>query len=452
MAEALPATGSSEKGPPAVRHGLRLHLFLFVLCCVTTTLSIGLWSFDPALPWAEAIWVVLSNGGMYSATLMTILLAHEMGHYFCARRHRVEVSLPYFLPGPPFISFGTFGAFIRMERSVKEPKALIDIGLGGPLAGLAVAIPALLLGLSLSEIEPLELLRGGLFEGNSLLYLGLKWLALGPIPKGHDVSLHPMAFAGWMGLLVTSLNLFPVGQLDGGHIAYALLGPSKGRYLARAVFGGLIGLAIGLVFFEAQFMWVIWAGLIAFIGVEHPPLGPDAARPLDRTRKGLGYLSLALFGLTFTPIPISDTPSGGWEEVSDVPQVPGVRGPGPALPSSNRRDSGAPGAGPDEQSARERDAGPGARDASRSRDTGAAGARNRAGSGSSRANRGGAPASAGGRRSRGRKAGSRGVPEPYGDTLPRMRHLPASDRAGRAPPLADPHGGPRALGSIAAKL
>jgi len=333
------ATPPPPEAVERTSHPLQVHLLLFMLTCITTTLAVGLFSFDPALPWVEAFARMLGQGAMYAGTLMAILLAHEMGHYVLARRHGVPVSLPYFLPGPPFISFGTFGAFIRMPQRVGEARALLDIGLAGPLAGLVVTIPFLALGLSLSPVEPLSSLRGGMFEGNSLLYLLLKWLILGPIPAGHDVNLHPIAFAGWMGLLVTSLNLFPVGQLDGGHIAFALLGPKRGTHIARVVFGSLLVLAVAMAIIEQLFVWVIWALLIALIGVRHPPLAPET-KPLDRPRQVLGVLALLLFALTFTPIPISATPSGGWEEVPDDTQVSGMRSADPPLVVAARAAAG----------------------------------------------------------------------------------------------------------------
>lgn len=325
---AAPSADATSVAPdPAARPGHRLsvHVLLFLLTCVTTTLAIGLWHFDPADPWPVALREVLVNGGLYSATLMSILTAHEMGHYLMARRHRTPVSLPYFLPGPPFVSFGTFGAFIRMEHSARDRNALIDIGLGGPLAGLVVALPALALGLALSDLQPVQELRGGLFEGNSLLYMLMKRLVLGEIPAGYDVTLHPVAFAGWMGLLVTSLNLFPIGQLDGGHVAHALLGPRISGPLARLTYGGLIALAVWLAASRTLFVWVVWAGLIGFIGVGHPPLGAGPQRPLGWARRALGTLGLVLFVLTFTPVPLSDEPSGGWQEDGDAAEVPGVR-------------------------------------------------------------------------------------------------------------------------------
>ncbi len=170
----------------------------------------------------------LSDGLSFSIPLMTILLCHEMGHYIAARIHRVPASLPYFVPLPPFIGlFGTMGAVILQSRTTDRRK-LIDIGAAGPLAGLIVAIPVLAYGLHLSEIVPIQ---GGMQEGNSILYAVLKRLVCGAWLPGHgiDVRLHPMAFAGWAGLFVTMLNLIPISQLDGGHVAIAFFGNSYGR-------------------------------------------------------------------------------------------------------------------------------------------------------------------------------------------------------------------------------
>ena len=331
------AAGTAQKAGSRVAPRYGLHLLLFVLTLVTTTVSIGMWH---GLTWAagelapvmetlpesvgmftllwHALWSgslsasrfaeeIFVYGGMYSSSLMTILLAHEMGHYVLARIHGVDVSPPYFIPGPPVVSFGTFGAFIRLREPVTDRKALMDIGAAGPLAGLVVAIPVLLVGLRLSEVGPLT--PGGLYEGNSLLYMAAKWLVLGNIPAGHDVFLHPVAFAGWVGLLVTALNLFPVGQLDGGHIAYALLG-KRAAQVNRAIFGGLLGLGIALFAFKGQAVWAVWVLIILVTGIEHPPMS-DLSAPLDRPRRVMGWVCLVIFVLSFTPIPMSDEPPGG---------------------------------------------------------------------------------------------------------------------------------------------
>jgi membrane-associated protease RseP (regulator of RpoE activity) len=254
---------------------------------------------------------LLVAGGMFSACFMAILLAHEGGHYLAARLHREDVSLPFFLPGPPLFPLpGTFGAFIRLRAPVASRKALLDIGAAGPLAGLAVALPVLLLGLSLSAVGPIR--EGGLYEGNSLLYLLAKRLVHGPIPAGHDVFLHPVAMAGWWGILITALNLFPVGQLDGGHVAYALL-RARAPALNRAVFGGLLGLALGLFAFRGLGQagsWVLWIALLVLMGIEHPPMG-DPAERLGPLRRAAGFACLGLFLLTFTPVPMSEDPPEG---------------------------------------------------------------------------------------------------------------------------------------------
>ena len=338
MSEAAP------QRPP--RYGLHVGLFLVTL--VTTTLSIGRWHglswaaerLDPVLrvlPEGVGLFTVLwhalgsgalspvgffgevfAYGGMYASALMTILLAHEMGHYVMARVHGVDVSPPYFIPGPPVVSFGTFGAFIRLREPVTDRRALMDIGAAGPLAGMVVALPVLLAGLHLSEVGPLS--PGGLYEGNSLLYLAAKWWVHGPIPPGYDVFLHPVAFAGWVGLLVTALNLFPVGQLDGGHVAYALFG-NRAVGLNRAVFGGLLGLGIALFVFEGQAVWAVWVMILVLTGIEHPPMS-DLSAPLDRRRRGMGWLCMVIFVLSFTPVPMSDQPPAGAEVEADAEPMP----------------------------------------------------------------------------------------------------------------------------------
>jgi len=330
--------------PAAPRPRWGLHLALFLLTLVTSTLAGGL---DHALAWAvyriapalhvapEAVrlrdvWLALTGGwlawsdvagellmmgGMFSSSLLTILLAHELGHYVAARLHRAEVSPPYFIPGPPLAPLpGTFGAFIRLRRPVMSSGALLDVGAAGPLAGIVVAVPVLLLGLSLSEVGPIR--DGGLYEGNSLLYLGAKWLVHGPIPAGHDVFLHPVALAGWWGILVTALNLFPVGQLDGGHVAYALFG-ERAVNVNRAVFGGLLGLAVGLFLHNGMDgpalmekgagAWIPWIVLMLVIGLEHPPMG-DPSERLGPGRRVAGWACLLVFLLTFTPVPMSTEP------------------------------------------------------------------------------------------------------------------------------------------------
>ncbi|MCJ7534873.1 MAG: site-2 protease family protein [Anaerolineales bacterium] len=269
----------------------------------------------------------LYRGIAFAASLLAILLAHEFGHYLAARYHRSAVTLPYFIPFP-FSPFGTMGAFIQLKEPPKNKRILLDIGIAGPLAGLVIAIPLLFLGLYLSQTDklPLFLAQGQAIslEGNSLLYLMMKFIVFGnwlpapaslsginpliywlryfftgqPIPYGAiDVVLHPVAWAGWAGLLITALNLIPAGQLDGGHILYALFG-KRSRIILPFVLVALI--IMGTVWSG----WWLWAFLIFLLGRSHAePL--DQITQLDPRRKVLAVFGLVVFVLVFTPIPFS---------------------------------------------------------------------------------------------------------------------------------------------------
>ncbi len=234
-------------------------------------------------------------GAPFAFTLMAILGTHELGHYFAARRHRAAVTLPYFIPMP--ISFlGTMGAFIQLRSAIRDRKVLFDIGVAGPLAGMVVALPLLIVGLALSPVVRID--GPVLQEGNSLLYLALKFLIHGRVlPQGgYDVLLHPIAFAAWFGLLVTCFNLLPIGQLDGGHIAYALFG-RRAWQIAWVALAALVGMT---VLWEG---WGIWAFLGFLLGPRHPPPLNDVTE-LDPLRRWVGYLTILLFILVFTPIPL----------------------------------------------------------------------------------------------------------------------------------------------------
>jgi membrane-associated protease RseP (regulator of RpoE activity) len=239
----------------------------------------------------------LLDGLPYAAALLGILATHEMGHYLTARRLGAPTSLPYFLPMP--LGFGTFGAVISMAAPPRNRRHLLLIAAAGPLAGLAVAIPVLLLGLSLSRVEPLPAAGVYSMEGNSLLYALLKLLMFGKLlpSGGEDVFISPVAFAGWAGLLVTGLNLLPAGQLDGGHIVYALLGERWARRILWIVLAVLAALA-----FLWQ-GWFIWVALIFLVGrMRVAPL--DDVTPLTTAQRALAVLMLAIFVLIFTPIPM----------------------------------------------------------------------------------------------------------------------------------------------------
>lgn len=290
----------SDEAEALAQPARALPLALF-LATVFTTLWAGAYATntDPRLGPLDFLRgdpLALIRGLPFAGTLLAILVTHELGHYVLSRVHGVPASLPLFIPGPPqFI--GTFGAIIRMRGPILSRKALFDIGVAGPLAGFAVALVALVVGLRLSRVVANDAAYG-LHLGEPLLLQFVSWLVLGPVPEGYDVLLHPVGFAAWFGLFVTSLNLIPIGQLDGGHVACALLG-SRQRSLALAVLPIL--LVLGYVGWPG---WYLWASMGALMGIAHPPvLDPEAA--LGRTRIWIGWGALAIFILTFAPIPFS---------------------------------------------------------------------------------------------------------------------------------------------------
>jgi membrane-associated protease RseP (regulator of RpoE activity) len=235
------------------------------------------------------------EGIPFSVTLLLILGTHELGHYLSARKHSVDASLPYFIPAPTFI--GTFGAFIRIRSPIQKRNALLEIGAAGPLAGFMVAVPALFIGLSQSKIVFPKELETGIRLGDSLLMKFATWITFPGLPENADILLSPVAFAAWIGLLVTALNLLPIGQLDGGHIAYAILGKKHER-IAQLAFLALIPLGIFL-----SINWLVWAALIFFlIRIKHPPI-LDIQSSLDNRQLALGLFSLLIFILTFVPQP-----------------------------------------------------------------------------------------------------------------------------------------------------
>ena len=243
---------------------------------------------------------VLWHGLWYSLTVLTILGVHELGHYYACRHYRVDASLPYFLPAPFLI--GTLGAFIRMRQPIATKRMLFDIGVAGPIAGFVVAVPALFLGVGLSRVVPLPESFGelSLFLGKPLLFRLAASTIWGAAPEGYTLNLHPMGFAAWVGLLATALNLFPIGQLDGGHISYAIFG-------SRST---LVTVASAAVLFALAFhspSWIAWAVLMVVMLVALGPRHPrtlDHDVPLDRTRTLVAVCALVIFVLCFTPAPI----------------------------------------------------------------------------------------------------------------------------------------------------
>src|SRR4051812_23926990 len=241
------------------------------------------------------------RGFWYSATILLILGCHEMGHYLACRYYDVDASLPFFLP-MPILMTGTFGAFIRIREPIPQKRMLFDIGIAGPIAGFLVAVPALVVGIAMSHVVKLPADQSNMMEiGEPLLFKAVSWLFWGTAPDGYSLNMHPMAFAAWFCLLATALNLFPIGQLDGGHISYAVLGPHASTRVTFAT----VAVVMGLAWFASS--WIVWtiltvAMLIAF-GPRHPRVF-DEHVPLDRTRLALAAFAVAMFALSFTPAPI----------------------------------------------------------------------------------------------------------------------------------------------------
>jgi membrane-associated protease RseP (regulator of RpoE activity) len=272
----------------------RLHLILFILTFIS---MLGAGALQRGIdPFAEPSRIV--EGLPFALSLMLILLSHEFSHFFASHAHHTKATLPYFIPAPSII--GTFGAFIKMKSPIITRKALIDIGASGPVVGFVFSVIASVVGLRLSSVVALEPGEGMLSLGDSLLFLALAKLTQGVLPEGHDIVLHPVAFAGWIGLFVTSLNLIPIGQLDGGHIVYALLGELH-RKLSIALVAVLA--MAGALYWPG---WLVWACMMVVLGMKHPPV-LFWETPLDPSRKMLGWSALVIFVLTFTPRPFQIT-------------------------------------------------------------------------------------------------------------------------------------------------
>jgi len=270
-----------------------IHLVLFVLTACTTTVVGALYANQKTDSWLG----FFLSGWVFSVPLMAILLVHEMGHYLTGRRRRLLVTLPYFIPSIP--PLGTFGAFIKIQSPIPDRNVLMEVGALGPISGAVVAIPLLALGLFASEIQPQTTGGTGFAFGSSIILELLCLLRFGEFSFNATILLHPTALAAWFGLFVTAMNLLPIGQLDGGHVIYALFGPRWARIIGVVVFGALIPL--GVLFWPG---WFIFAILVLFLGLRHPPpLNPYM--PLDTRRRVLGWVAVLLFILTFIPVPVS---------------------------------------------------------------------------------------------------------------------------------------------------
>lgn len=296
---------SDNSRPRQVRAVLiPLVLFLLTLLCTTAIGARVAFHFErnlPGLDFVEDLMAfadlihkpeLLLDGLSYSLSLLLILLAHEFGHYFACRYHRVSCTLPWFLPAPSFI--GTFGAFIRFRSPLKSRRELFDVGIAGPLAGFIFVLPALGIGLALSRVVP------GLGEAGEArlgLPLAVQWIGAWLFPGGNlaDLNLHPVARAAWVGLLATALNLLPVGQLDGGHIVYAWLG-ERHRWVSLGTIAALA--LMGFLFWP----WFFWAGVLFLVGRRHFPVYDD--EKLDWKRKALLVVAVLILILAFMPAPL----------------------------------------------------------------------------------------------------------------------------------------------------
>lgn len=285
---------------PATKHAVRnrprliLPIILFILTIATTIIAGALQK--GVNPIQEPL--RLYEGIPFSLAIMIILLTHELGHFFASRRHTVQATLPYFIPAPPPFLAGTFGAVIKTQSPIMNKKALLDIGAAGPLAGFVASAIATTIGLSLSKVIAIPKTEGMLGLGSSIIFHIFSYLVIGPVPDGHDILLNPIAFAGWIGFFITSLNLLPIGQLDGGHIVYAVW--SKAHKIISVLMIAIL-IVFGIFTWPG---WLIWAILATILGIKHPPLINGEAA-LDRRRKIIGWLSLAVFVLTFIPLPIT---------------------------------------------------------------------------------------------------------------------------------------------------
>lgn len=280
-----------------------LPLVLFIATCLSTFWAGGSMFMRPKLIPGDPPRVVadlgsfVSEGLKYSVALMTILLAHEMGHFLQAVRYKVPASWPWFIP-MPFSPLGTMGAVIFQASGRADRKQMFDIGITGPLAGLVVAIPVTIWGLADSRVVNMDEFGGGLSFGNPLL---LEWLAerqFGPLQPNQDVVMTPLLHAGWVGILVTALNLIPIGQLDGGHILYGLIGRRAHRVAILLLWGALFGM-----WYSGNWSYIMIVILLLTMGARHPPTRDDTV-PLGPFRVLLGWLTLAFVVIGFTPDPI----------------------------------------------------------------------------------------------------------------------------------------------------
>ncbi|MBO7725894.1 MAG: site-2 protease family protein [Thermoguttaceae bacterium] len=277
-----------EPSSPEPRRRVFLPILMYVLTWISTT-------------WVGSLYAGGSflSGLWFSVPLLIILTCHEMGHFLQARRYGVRSSFPWFIP-VPFPPFGTMGAVITLDRRIPNIRALFDIGITGPLAGLAPTLVFLVIGVAFSSVAEVTPGPGTLIFGEPLLFRWVSALFFDRSAPSVDLVLHPIGMAAWTGLFITSLNLFPIGQLDGGHVFYALL-----KRRARPAVRILFVLVVAAVVLTGAWQWALMLALVALLGIHHPPTADDAM-PLGKGRTILGWLTLAFLLIGFTPNPISE--------------------------------------------------------------------------------------------------------------------------------------------------
>ena len=303
-ASALPIETFYVRRPPRkFQNRLWLHVTLFLVTLLFTTavgaLHYGAYISEFGRRPFELTWGSLVDGLWYSLTLLGILGAHEFGHYYYCRRYNVDATLPYFIPAPIPLT-GTLGAVIKIREAFPSRTVLFDIGVGGPIAGFVVLVPALLIGMSLSQVVPMPTGNGVFYMGEPLLFQWVAQMNFGTLADDQTINIHPMVFAAWFGMLATALNLLPFGQLDGGHITYATLG----RW-ATPISLATVGTAIALTYNSSSwmFMTVMMLIMLVLLGPRHPRVVYEH-EPLAPGRRLVAVAALIIFIICFTPVPI----------------------------------------------------------------------------------------------------------------------------------------------------
>ena len=290
--------------PPRFQHRWWLHILLFLLTVGSTTV-VGAGYYLSFVHGADGAAVpidgwILAHGLVFSAAVLGILGAHEMGHYLACRYYDVDATLPFFLPFPLLSISGTLGAVIKIREPFPNRRALFDIAVAGPIAGFVVLVPLLVYAMSQSQILPGPLPDRGMFFGEPLLFRAVAWLRFGRTTEDVLVNLHPIGFAAWFGMLATAWNLLPFGQLDGGHLAYATLG-RRSRYLSLATVTASVALCV--VSLSWVLMTVMMIAMLYFFGPNHPrPLDDDT--PIGHVRVAIAIIAVVMFALCFTFVPL----------------------------------------------------------------------------------------------------------------------------------------------------